>query len=1051
MPKSSLSTLIWSQVHQRYELQKQGQPMQCFLPEEEPAFTRWLEEQTSFAFRGQSGRLSLLKEARSAGTSYWYAYRKRASQTCKRYLGATPRLTFARLEQVAKELSGSPSPLSLAQEHPEQQNGQGRTLLATRLIPPRVPGFLVERPRLLHDLDALWTYPLVLVSASAGSGKTTLLSTWGSRQEHPVAWLSLDALDNDPVRFWASCIAALRRCWPALGEEAFALLHAREAPPLSTILVALLNDIMYLDRKLILILDDYHLVSEQSIHEGVLFVLDHLPATLHLVLISRIDPELPLSRLRVHHQLLEIRDQELRFTQQEAASFLTQGMGLALSEEEVAILHQRTVGWIAGLQLAALSLSRQSDPSSAVADFGGSHRYLLDYIQQDILVQLKGPLQDFLLQTSVVTSMNAALCQAITASPTLQENQQMLEEVERANLFVVPLDSRRHWYRYHDLFREALQARLQASLPALVPLLHVRAARWYEMQGERREAITHALAAPDFSYAAALIKQAAQAFWLQGEVRTVHTWVLALPDAVLRTHLRLALDAAFHFLNAASVDTESVHANRTVQIERTCTRMEGIVRRKAELSLSEAEEALIKLRLHVLRALIQSRVLLKRGDIEHLGALVREMEALPADEEENWNLIRLSPVFLCEVMLQGKGASLIPRLREAVQTAKEAADFQVTIRAIAWLAFASGQAGQLHRAHQEALWGLALLEREGGHITWPGYLYYTLFNVSYAWNKLEEAAEWLKLMRQSGQDWHQIELLGIGEVYGARLALMRGDLGAAELSLHQLEVLVAHERFTLRAPWVSILRVQVWLAQGNLEAASAWTAQTMFSSSAWNPVRRWEMLLLVRVLLAQQQSDQAVETLSRFRQYFDRPEVLDATFEWMALSVVALSRSGKREQALLVATHLLTITEPESYIRLELDTSEPLMKEVLTIWLEAHPEEISQAGTATLSRSSVLRMLMALKGEAAPRSTQANGASSALSKSVARHKLLEPLSRQEQQVLRLLVAGQTYAEMAQTLTVSPNTIKTQVSSIYRKLGVSRRAEAIAVTARLPLF
>jgi len=326
----------------------------------------------------------------------------------------------------------------------------------------------------------------------------------------------------------------------------------------------------------------------------------------------------------------------------------------------------------------------------------------------------------------------------------------------------------------------------------------------------------------------------------------------------------------------------------------------------------------------------------------------------------------------------------------------------------------------------------------------PGYLYYALFNIFYARNRLEEAATWLKKLKQIAQDWDQAELLVIGEIFAARLALLKGDFGAAEKALQQLEALVEQERYALRAPLVSILHVQLWLAQGNLEEASAWAAHTFFPEEPWNPLRRWEILMLVRVYLAQQRDVQAVELLARFQEHFDHPGELDAAPEWMALSVIALYRCGKSEQAMQIASRLLAITEPEGYVRLDLDTRELLMKEVLTIWLQEHPEDGNpQTGSAVpplgvaLSRSAALRMLSALQREE-PGSRQERGMSSAPKPHVPQHRDVSPLSRQEQQVLRLLVAGQTYAEMAQALIVSMNTIKTQVSSIYRKLGVSRR-------------
>jgi LuxR family transcriptional regulator, maltose regulon positive regulatory protein len=521
MPGPSPHALIWSEVQQHYELQTHGQPAQCFRRGDEPAWQSWLDVHTAFAFVGQAGRLSVLKEARARGAGYWYAYRMQDRHTRKHYLGPTGKVTFDRLEAAAKVLKSElPSaPFAPLRTPPQKEASSARfaeteregsrpkakpqteqeaVLLSPKLSRPRLSTPLVERERLLSELEAVRSHPLTLVSASAGSGKTTLLSAWAALSAQPqeregaepmLAWLSLDELDNDPIRFWTAVIAALRTCLPHRGQRAVAMLHSPESPPLSTVLMALLQDLVEEDSDIILILDDYHVISDQAIVDSMRFLLDHLAANLHLVLATRTDPELPLSRWRVRSQLIEIRDRDLRFTEGEAASFLTQGMGLPLSEEEVATLHERTEGWIAGLQLAALSLRKRGDLSALVKGFAGSHRFLLDYVQQEILTQLPVPLQDFLLQISILPRMNAALCQAVTASPTLQASQNMLEALERANLFVVPLDDERQWYRFHDLFREALRVRLQASQPQLVPLLHLRAARFYEMVGEQREAI----------------------------------------------------------------------------------------------------------------------------------------------------------------------------------------------------------------------------------------------------------------------------------------------------------------------------------------------------------------------------------------------------------------------------------------------------------------------------------------------------------------------------------------------------------------------------------
>jgi len=1107
MPKPSHSTLIWSAVHQHYSLHSHGQPEQCFLPADERTFSLWLAEHSSFAFWGQAGRIFVLKETRPRGAGYWYAYRTHAHHAQKRYLGPSSRVTFARLEEEAKILACSPSlaPLTLqpalqeaisptahqskiGQERPrrtaESQDKQMGVLLSTRLSPPHLPASLVERSRLLRALAEVRSYPLTLISASAGSGKTTLLSTWvaasstsqadkGMAQDarSSCAWLSLEELDNDPIRFWTSVIAALRTCLPGIGETALAMLHTPPFPPPSAILTALLTELVEADRALILILDDYHVIEDQTIHEALLFLLDHLPSSLHLILSTRTDPELPLARLRVRGQLLEIRDRDLRFTQEEVASFLKGGMDLPLSEEDVITLSERTEGWIAGLQLAALSLRKREDLSSFVKGFAGSHRFVLDYVQQDILSRLSGPLQDFLLQTSILSSMQAALCQAVTTNASQKGCQDMLETLDRANLFVVPLDEQRHWYRFHDLFREALCARLHATWPERVPLLHIRAARWYEGARELREAITHALAAPDYPYAASLIEQAAPHSWLCGEVRPVLNWVLALPDPVLCAHTRLALNAALRLINSINLSNDRVYSNLQAQMERLFTRMDGIVHSTA---LSEAEVALIGRRLRLLRALLQARTFLKRGETERVSLLSQEIEALPQDEEVNWSIIPLTLTFWLNVYLQGEGASLIPRLLVTKQALIEAGDHLVTIRVMTMLVHAYTQAAQWRQAKFEALEVLALIEQIGERTIWSGYLYYSLHITSYAQNRLEEASDWLQRLLESAQDWQQVELLVRGEICSARLALVKGDLSAADRALQKLGSLVEQEGYAYHAPWLTSLRVQCWLTQRSLAPASAWAAQTVFHPEAWNPWRKGELLMLVRVLLAQQQYAQAVETLSRFSEHLNRPGDSKTTIEWMALYVVVLYYAGKREEALRVATRLLRQTAPEDSIRVYLDAGEPMKQVLLSGFSATHPprtlslqqdealrDDDPEANAVFLSRAFVSRVLAAFEQEEARIASHALNVDApptgmqeiqpAFTPIEEPKPGTEPLSRQELKVLRLLVAGQTYAEIAQALIVSPHTVKTQVSSIYRKLSVRRRAEAITVAGRLRLL
>ncbi|MBV9231541.1 MAG: LuxR family transcriptional regulator, partial [Chloroflexi bacterium] len=596
MPKALEHTLIWEEKNQQYRLHSHGQAQQEFRREDEAAFSRWLAQQSSFAFVGQAGRLSVLKEARGGGTGYWYAYRTQHRHTHKSYLGSTDKVTLARLEQEARILNTSSPPPVLVSAAPSPSSQQRVIVLSAKLSAPRLPLALVARARLLQELESISSHRLTLLCAPAGSGKTTLLSAWVASQRRAhgaasaVAWLSLDELDNELIRFWSSVIAALRTCMPGIGEEALAMLHSRQSPPLPIILITLLNELPAVGREIVLILDDYHVIEDQTIEESIRFLIEHMPDHLHLVLISRIEPELPLARFRVRSQLLELRADDLHFTRQEATSFLTEVMNLPLTEEDVTTLQERTEGWIAGLQLAALSMRKQEHLSAWIKDFAGSHRYLLDYIQQEILARLPIRLQHFLLQTSILTRMNASLCQAVMASTGELTNQEILQELEQANLFVVPLDEQRQWYRFHHLFRDVLLVRLQASQPESVPLLHQRAACWYEAQGYIYDAMFHAQATADGSFTASLLERVAEEMWLQGEAQMVFTWVKALPDAVLGEHWNLVQNAVYHLMVRTYQGSEEQHARALEEMQRMIVRFERIFLDKGAPQLSPSEE-----------------------------------------------------------------------------------------------------------------------------------------------------------------------------------------------------------------------------------------------------------------------------------------------------------------------------------------------------------------------------------------------------------------------------------------------------------------------------
>jgi LuxR family maltose regulon positive regulatory protein len=922
-------------------------------------------------------------------------------------------------------------------------------LLKTKLAHPPLKEGLVLRERLLRMLDTVSAYRLILLSASAGSGKTTLLATWANRAQRSgmqIAWLSLDEMENDSTRFWVSVITALRMCLPDIGEAVLHELHTPQPPASLTVLTILINEILEQGCEMILVLDDYHLIENPVIHEALAFLLDHLPANFHLVLASRVDPDLSLARWRARGQMLEIRDIDLYFTAEETKNFLTQVSGLPPSEEEIDLLAARTEGWIAGLQLAALALHKHNDRETFLKTFSGSHRYLMDYVQQEILKRLSLPLQQFLLQVAVLPRMNTELCQAVTGEPA---SQQFLEFLEHNNLFLVPLDSERQWYRLHDLFREVLLVRLHSTLPEQVPHLRLRAARWHEKRRELGEAITQALTAEAFSYAATLMENTIEEIWLRGESQTLYRWIMMLPDAVVREHARLALDAAVYLLNSSASTVDALRIRVRGQVEQILALVEAALQGSAASALPDHEMILLQRRMHVLRLWLEVYEIIANFDMKRLPDIAQSMQQLDQDDEILWQMIPLSTLFtFYQVFLRETGL-LVSKLQEARQRVTR--NYYATIKVMQWLAMAYEAAGKLRLAYQECLAARALLQQIKGHSILAGYFACCQAYVLYQWNQPEEMLVISQEVIQAATAWQQIDLLKSGYILSGWGLFAVGDLVRVEQVLQKCEQLQLQEPLLVHSykSVLMTLRVRFWLATGNL-AANEWASQVRFHEEDWQPYQRDSFLMWVRVLCLQQRSSEAIEALDRFRYQLNRPGDVMSSLAYLAISVIALRQGGKATPAREALIRLLQMTEPEGFLRLYLDLGEP-MCQALQILLDS-----SQTRTdAGFSRPYVLHLLRAFEQEeqrlVRREIVPAQEAPSQVSSSLAQPALIEPLSPQEQKVLRLLATGRTYAEIAHELIVSLNTIKTQVRSIYRKLGVSRRIEAIEMARTLHLF
>jgi LuxR family maltose regulon positive regulatory protein len=543
-------------------------------------------------------------------------------------------------------------------------------------------------------------------------------------------------------------------------------------------------------------------------------------------------------------------------------------------------LLSRTEGWIAGLQLAALTLQRREDRAAFLQAFTGSQRYLLDYVQEEILARLQTPVRDFLLHTAILSRLDASVCQAVTAAPTREASQQMLVFLERANLFLVPLDEERRWYRLHDLFREALLAALHTAQPELVPLLHRRAASFYEAQGEWAEAIAHRLAAADFSTAARLMEQTVEQFWVRGETMTMATWVLALPEMLVGEHARLTL----YLLNTVAQTTQEQRERRYQQARQLMARVEtalqpqldknshqisatsadaGVVSRAVDREDRAAEHALLKFRLRLLHTFMVVNEATASEGFECLNSMQQGIEkALDRNEEAIWQMVPLGGSFMFHYVSRQEGA-LLPRLLSAKERVGQSGSRYATIKVRQWLALAAVQAGQLRLAYEESLAALDLIEQMAGYALLKGYFEIVLAQVLYQWNRLEEARSRLQTVVHDAAVWHQLDLLGWGYAELLQVTLARGEWSAARQTLHEVEQLVQRERYGPWPGWLSTMRANWWLAQGRLKEASDWAASVVFPETAWGRGSYAAFPIVMRVYFAERRWQEAVELLER--------------------------------------------------------------------------------------------------------------------------------------------------------------------------------------------
>ena len=935
------------------------------------------------------------------------------------------------------------------------------TLLRTKLYLPPLRPNLVPRPRLIDRLNQglHFGHKLTLISAPAGFGKTTLVTEWLANTEKDaggtsqirnpqsaiakqVAWLSLDEGDNDLTRFLTYVITALQTAVPEIGEGALALLHASPQAPAQAVLTTLINDITAVPNNTILVLDDYHLINTSDVDEALIFILDNLPPNIHLVIATRVDLNLPLGGMRGRGQLNELRAADLRFNNAEAAAFLNEMMGLNLSEDDIAALEKRTEGWIAGLQLAAISMQGRNDAAALIDAFTGSHRFVMDYLVDDVLKQQDPQIHDFLLQTAVLDQLAGPLCDAICSSGTPSSSQETaltgqetLEMLERANLFIIPLDEERRWYRYHHLFADLLRQRLRQADPELIPDLHGRASVWYEKNDLLPEAIDQAFAAGDLQRASALVERVAPQMEASFQSAVWLKWARALPEQLLRARPVLCVQYASALIDCGELeeveqrlrdaeywlafDGDGAVAGMVVEDEA------GFQALPATIALTRANHAsypgdhaaAIKYAELALELIPEEDLMQRAQAVAIVGLTSWALGDLQAAQKAlvDWMestlqmgipLFTIASAFGLADILVTQG-----RLQEAIGTYDEA------------LQLAQDVDGHLLPITAHHHLGLAMIYHEMG--------------------EKEKAAHHLQISRDLGRKSTLIDWPYRSRIAHARLKESAGDLDAALALLDEAKRVYIPNPVPDVRP-VEAVKAGIYLKQGRLGQAQEWAReQGLAVNDDLDFVNEFEHLTLARVLLAKYTETGVDRALQQAQSLLDRLLVAaeegdraGSVIEILIVQALAYQAAGDIPNALTSLGRAFSLAEPEGYLRTFLDEGPP-MSQLLSA---AAAQEITPIYIHKLLNQfpiphSELQIPNSVKSEIRYPKSQ----------------IVEPLSDRELEVLHLIAEGLTNQQIAARLYLSLHTVKVHNRNIYSKLDVHHRAQAVARARELGII
>jgi len=912
-------------------------------------------------------------------------------------------------------VSKAGSNLAVREEKNEQlSHDQSKHLLTTKFYVPPTRSIQIARPRLVDLINSGLDRSLILISAPAGYGKTTFVGRWLKETKVSSAWLSLDAGDNDPIRFLHYLLTALIPIAPAIEGELFGMLQGIQSTQFESVLNPLSNELASVSDPFVLVLDDFHVLHSDSVLKMISYLLEHMPPQMHVAILTRTDPPLPLARLRARGQLLDIRADQLRFTQAEINTFLNEAMGLTLSANDLSAMEKRTEGWIAGLQLAALSMQGSKDTHGFVLAFTGSHHYVMDYLVEEVLKLQSKEVGAFLLQTSILDRLSGPLCEAVVEGEPAEgvDGQAMLEALEEMNLFTIPLDDERCWYRYHHLFADVLRKRLEHQYPQMLPEVHRRASQWYEQNGLFAESIQQAITAGDQDRAAHLIEENGCLLLMSGEVATLLNWTDAI-DFQSEAHPWLAIQKAW----ALALTGDLNRIEPTLQIPEKL------------LAPLEPSEEVKTMRGTIAAA--RAHCANSRGDSQMAAEYAQEaLQQLPLCSSISKSIRSVATSILGDASwINGNLEEAIKAYTEAMKIGKEANNQNMVIIANSNIADILLLQGALHRAADTYAQSLQMAVRpDGQRSPLAAKMFAGTARVAYELNRLDEAEENLLQCIELSRIWRDIGQEAYAYSILARLEQARNHPDKTQEAMREAERLTGE--VMLSPAWSIQVRsnlTRIWLSQGNLERPSQRIQKRGLNIDDEIPYQREsEYVLMLRVLLARGDYADAIILSNRLLHQGETTGQVGVVIETLILKALAHQGKKETEQALASLERALTLAQPEGYVRVFLDEGEAMTR----LLCLAQSRQVGNGYAAVLlSEIGKISCMTQLSMQL----------------------LIEPLTTREVEVLKLIEAGCSNQDIAGQLFISLPTVKRHISNIYSKLGAKSRTQALAIGKELKIF